>query len=337
MDAVPTTARASLPRLWAFAWIALASTALATDPSDLPTAIPDSQWKSPYPQSSVIAGIEWAPTRSIRRAAEGSDNWPLTWGDDGKLYGAYGDGKGFEPFVERKLSIGLATIGGGPNDFRGMNVRSSDLEQPGDGPKGRKASGLLMVDGTLYLLARNAGNAQLAWSEDHGKSWTWADWKIATSFGCPTFLNFGKNYAGARDGYVYIYSPNSDSAYVAADEMVLARVKKDRIKDRGSYEFFARLDKDGKASWSRDIGARGAVFTHRGRCYRGGITYNAPLARYLWCQVLPESTDSREPRFQRGFGIYDAPEPWGDRGRRCTLPARGMSVLESQVPYRRNG
>ncbi len=34
----------------------------------------------------------------------------------------------------------------------------------------------------------------------HGKLvMTWGDWKFATSFGYPTFLNFGKNYAGARE------------------------------------------------------------------------------------------------------------------------------------------
>ena len=90
-----------------------------------------------------------------------------------------------------------------------------------------------MVDGTLYLWARNAGNAQLAWSSDRGQTWTWADWKLSTSFGCPAFLNFGRNYAGARDDYVYIYSHDSDSAYQPADRVVLARVPKDRIRDRG--------------------------------------------------------------------------------------------------------
>jgi hypothetical protein len=27
--------------------------------------------------------------------------------------------------------------------------------------------------------------------------------------------------------------------------------------------------------------------------------------------VHPQSTDARGPRFQGGFGVYDAPEPWG--------------------------
>ena len=74
-----------------------------------------------------------------------------------------------------------------------------------------------MVDGGLYLLVRNTGNAQLGWSSDHGGTWAWGDWKFTTSFGCPTFMNFGQNYAGARDDYVYIYSPDTDSAYERAD------------------------------------------------------------------------------------------------------------------------
>jgi hypothetical protein len=53
------------------------------------------------------------------------------------------------------------------------------------------------------------------------------------------------------------------------------------------------------------------VFDHPGQCYRSGISYNAGLKRYLWCQTLPTSRDARGPRFQGGFGVYEAPEPWG--------------------------
>jgi hypothetical protein len=179
------------------------------------------------------------------------------------------------------------------------------------GARGRKASGLLMVDGVLYLLARNLDNAALAWSRDRGATWTWADWKFTTSFGAPTFLNFGQNYAGARDNYVYVYSLDGASAYEAADRMVLARVPKDRIAQQAAYEYFVALDAAGQPTWSKDIAQRGAVFNHRGNCYRGGITYNAGLKRYLWCQILPHSTHPQGMRFQGGFGIYDAPEPWG--------------------------
>jgi hypothetical protein len=267
--------------------------------------------KAPYPTSDIIRRIEWQPLESIVRKAEGSDNWPATWADDDNLYVAYGDGWGFEPKVQKKLSLGFARVSGGPQESEGGNVRSETGERVGQGSAGPKASGMLCVDGVLYVLVRNVGNAQLAWSEDHARTWQWCDWKFETSFGAPTFLNFGKDYAGARDGYVYIYSHDSDSAYEAADRMVMSRVPKDEIRRRGAYEFFKGLMSDGKPLWTRDIRDRGAVFVHPGGCYRSGISFNAGLSRYLWCQTLPFSTDPRGPRFQGGFGIYETPEPWG--------------------------
>jgi hypothetical protein len=110
---------------------------------------------------------------------------------------------------------------------------------------------------------------------------------------------------------VYIYSHDSDSAYEPADTFVLARVVKDALRDRAAYEFFEQLDGNANPVWTPDIDRRGPVFAHSRRCYRSGISYNAALGRYLWCQTLPASADSRGPRFQGGFGIYDAPEPWG--------------------------
>jgi hypothetical protein len=241
------------------------------------------------------------------RLAKGSDNWPMTWADDDALYTAYGDGNGFEPFTKAKLSLGVAKVLGAPPDIRGVNIRSPSAEALGDGKQGRKASGMLCVDGVLYLLVRNVTNSQLGWSADHGATWTWADWKFTESFGCPTFLNFGKNYSGARDEFVYVYSHDSDSAYERANRFVLARASKNRLKERAAWEFFANRDTDGQPRWTRDIRGRGAVFTNPGACYRSGVSYNMGLKRYLWCQIGRGS----DTRFTGGFAIYDAPEPWG--------------------------
>jgi len=273
-----------------------------------PAAKPASAGRTaPYPRSPVIAGIEWAPADTIVRRAKGSDNWPMTWADDDALYTAYGDGWGFEPLVKQKLSLGLVRITGAPRDFTAQNLVTPTADALGAGRAGRKASGLLSIGGTLYLLVRNVGNAQLGWSTDHGATWAWADWKFTESFGCPTFLNFGRDYAGARDGFVYVYSPDHDSAYERADRFVLARVPTERLRDRTAYEFFVKPDAGGQPQWTPDIAWRGAVFSHPGACYRSGITYNAALKRYLWCQTgLGQDT-----RFHGGFAIYDAPEPWG--------------------------
>ncbi|PYI84565.1 MAG: hypothetical protein DME26_13015, partial [Verrucomicrobia bacterium] len=231
----------------------------------------------PYPPSPIIKDLVWAPKETILRKAKGSDNWPLTWADDDALYTAYGDGNGFEPHVREKLSLGFAKVAGSPPELFSVNIRSTNGEQKGDGKAGKKASGLLMVNGVLYLWARNADNSQLAWSTDHAQTWTWADWKFTNSLGCPTFLNFGKNYSDARDDFVYVYSHDADNAYEAADRFVLARVSKDHLKDRAAYEFFKSLGADGSPFWTKEIAQRGAVFAYSRRCYRSGISYSSAL------------------------------------------------------------
>jgi len=265
--------------------------------------------QSPYPHSTVITSLSWAPTSTIVRRASGGDNWPLTWGDDHSLYMAYGDGWGFDPKVPSKLSLGFAKVVGLATDFYGVNIRSSTGEQKGSGRRGKKASGMLMVDGVLYMWGRNANNGgeqcQMAWSTDRAKTWTWSSWKFK-EFGYCAFLNFGKNYAGARDEYVYMYSPNTPSAYLEADEVILARVPKTRISDRVAYEFFKKLDIKSNPVWTSEISQRGSVFVFPGGCNRIDVTYYAPLGRYLM---------TMRSRAKNGglnqFSIYDAPEPWG--------------------------
>jgi len=275
----------------------------------------------PYPRSHVITSIKWAPASSIIRLGI-SDNWPMTWADDNNLYSAYGDGYGFDPVVQnrernrkKELGLGLSVVMGNPEKgIIGHNIRSN-IEVPfstGYGKYGKKASGMLMIDGVLYMWARNANNngyhSQLAWSSDYAKTWTLCDWKFE-EFGYPTFINFGKNYNDARDEYVYMVSPDNPSAYEAADHFILMRVPKNKMKNRFAYDFFVELDKSNNPVWTSDITRRGAVFTNAHCCCRSGITYNAPLRRYLWWQQLP--IPSVDTRYYGGFGIYDAPEPWG--------------------------
>jgi hypothetical protein len=287
----------------------------------------------PPGKSSVIQEIRWAPIASIKTAAKGSDNWPMTWAADDAQYTAYGDGWGFDPMVPAKLSLGFARVAGSAAAFTGENVRSATGEKTGNGKAGLKASGILSLDGTLYLVVRNAGHARLAWSPDHAKTWTWADWTFETSFGCPTFLNFGKDYAGARDRFVYVYSPDSDGAYDPADRMVLARVPVGKVREKAAYEFYRGDGPDGPR-WTADVTDRGPVLTHPGRCYRSGVNYDAGLKRYLWCVTVPAADKKTY-----GVTVYDAPEPWGpwtvafdaakwdtDAGESTNMPTKWMST-----------
>jgi hypothetical protein len=255
----------------------------------------------PQPPSDVIRRVRFDPPEAIVRKAHDSDNWPMTWGDDDAIYTSYGDGRGFEPPVEKKLSLGLARIEGGPTDFKAANLRAPTAERLGDGAKGPKASGMLMVNGVLYMWVRNTGNAALAWSADHGKTWEWG-FTFNESFGCPAFLNFGRDYDGARDGYVYVYSQDGPGAYEPYDRVVLARVLKSQVREKGAYEFFVKTRPDGAPAWSNRIEDRGAAFANAGRCERVDAAYNPGLGRYLLTVSYGHG---------HGWGLYDAPTPWG--------------------------
>jgi hypothetical protein len=281
-------------------WILLAS---CGGPPELP------------PPSPVIAGIKWAPKESIVYMADDSDNWPLAWADDGHLYTTWGDGWGFEPFVDpershaTKLSLGFAKVVGDPPDHRGINIRSETGERRGNGPRGEKASGLIQIDGTFFMFVRNAdrsGNAvTLAWSDDYLKTWTWAEWMIP-ELGYADFADFGPNYEGARDEYVYFYSPDTPSAYEETDHVVMGRVPQSRITERDGYEFFSGFDAEGQPMWSYEISDRKPVLTIAGCANRLDVAYNAPLDRYLMTMRSRRLAGGRDQ-----FSVYDAPEPWG--------------------------
>jgi hypothetical protein len=269
----------------------------------------------PYPPSPAIAGIDWAPAEAIVRHAPDGDNWPLTWADDDALYTTFGDGTGFPPKTERKLSCGFARITGDPEELVGVNIRSSG-EQLGDGRKGKKGWGILSVGGTLYLWLghadRKGGGAQLAWSRDHARTWTFADWQFS-EFGLLGFVNFGKDYDQARDEFVYAYSHDGPLPDSPADRFILLRAPRDRLTERSAWEFFVRCHVD-VPLWSSSIARRGAVFTNRDACLRSAMTWQPGLGRYLWWQHLPRppgTPDRGDTRFEGGFGVYDAPEPWG--------------------------
>ena len=106
------------------------------------------------------------------------------------------------------------------------------------------------------------------------------------------------------------------------------------ITERGAYEFFRGLGGGEKPLWTKDVAERGAVFRHAEGCYRSAVSYNSGLRRYLWTQTLPGG----DARFTGGFGIYDAPEPWGPwttaffteewdvgPGETCSFPTKWMS------------
>lgn len=323
------------------------SLALATLATLTPFIAPAAESpKPPYPPSPVIERVEF-DFKTHQRHAPGSDNWPTTWADDGHLYSAWGDGGGFGGSNGRgRVLLGVARIEGDGTTFTGKNIWGG--HQPANPSTfGGKSYGMLSVGGVLYLWVAPQPNPHLATStiahsKDHGATWTLADWNYRFSDGVtiPTFLNFGRDYAGARDGYVYSYyiqptwgpgvatkTPGHTFDVHAPGRVHLSRVPKDAILDRSRHEFFAGLDASGKPTWTSELSRKKPVFEDsNGVGWNLSVTYNAGLRRYL---LTTEHTETHAGK----FGLFDAPEPWGPWTTVAYENNWGAGVIEETTFY----
>ncbi|MBL7187776.1 MAG: DUF4185 domain-containing protein [Phycisphaerae bacterium] len=311
------------------AWVALLVEGTAL-PSGNGNATSAQTIQAPYPSSQVVRAmrLDWS---THKRFAQGSDNFQLAWADDNHLYGAWGDGGGFGGTnADGRVSLGVARVEGPWKDYSGYNVWGGKHAENPAQFKG-KSWGMICIKGVLYMWVvpdyskdgqiSHYSEARLAKSTDHGTHWTKANWAFFESekLIIPTICNFGKNYDGARDNYVYHYFicpqeylPPRDIKRVARDLIVhkpgriyLARVHKDEIFDgRDNYEFFTGLDKNGSPKWG-GVSAKQPVFEDKnGTGWCMSVSYNPGLGRYILCTEHTESCKGN-------LGVFDAPEPWG--------------------------
>src|SRR5208282_779598 len=112
------------------------------------------------------------------------DLWPVTWGPDGNLYVAWGDGGGFGGSdSDGRVSMGFARIEGGPEHFRAFNINGGkNPEHPASFPKKGKTAGLLFEQGILYSSINLQDgrwpdvNHVIAWSTNRGETWARCNW-----------------------------------------------------------------------------------------------------------------------------------------------------------------
>jgi hypothetical protein len=283
-------------------------------PARNPAAEPYSR-RPPYPPSTVIHGLSWQ-WETRQTAAPGSDLWPVTWGPDGHLYAAWGDGGGFGGSdSDGRVSMGFGRIEGGPADFHGVNVNGGKQpEHPASFPKKGKTSGMLSVGGVLYALVNlqdgpwpNVTHV-LAWSTNLGATWTQAGWVFPRGVGKfqpARFLNFGQDYAGVPtdlEGFVYVCGSKQPARANEEREMFLSRVATNRLREREAYEFFCGLNAEAKPLWSADASRMQPVFSDTNGVGHAGFIWNPGLKRFLFTA------------FHSGpgqLGVFDAPHPWG--------------------------
>ena len=148
-----------------------------------------------------------------------------------------------------------------------------------DKKRGVKPAGLLSIAGIIYMAVElhNYGdnpdfnrqhniNSWIITSSDYGKSWN----KEATELdfftgrlASPHFLQFGEDYKGSRDEFVYAYFPaaeDGNSYWCNGDFLLLGRVNKEKLLERGAWQFYIGSNQNNESIWSKDDNEAQSVF-----------------------------------------------------------------------------
>jgi hypothetical protein len=286
---------------------------------------------APYPQSRLITAVTWDFSGVARsRKAHGSDLWPCTWARDGNEYCAWGDGGGFDGDDDNigRVSLGFARVSGiplgdGSSGFVGKNVWGAPPYAENPATFGGKVSSLISIDGIIYAIGglwtvdnaadpvrtgSNGSLVTLVWSRDLGKTWQIAPWSSPRLMG--TFLNFGRDNAGAIDSYVYIYYRREDDT----TRLYLRRVDKHQLQSdpamAGVTEYFAGVDHAGHAVWSSSASNAQAIFHDASNVEYPDVIYLAGLNRYLMTVGHYRSGHVSDASIGQ-FGIFESAHPWG--------------------------
>jgi hypothetical protein len=261
------------------------------------------------PHSTFFAGLEWLGERiPYPEAEKKGDTFPMTWADDDEIYTSAGD----PLWGETTSGLDVEKFSGGPTDYKISKVHPMNdyLGWGGDGPK---PSGMICVDGILYLafqnmlrarkapyslLSQHGSDAQVVYSPNKGLFWipTLANIPVPMfpghKFGGPAFVNFGQNNANARDGYVYA---------VSSDQW-----------DNGSNLRVGRVcafTPSGEPAWSFDLNEAVPVLSLHRWLSIPEMVYLAGVQRYLlftWRLHQDFSPDQGTDLL-----VFESPEPWG--------------------------
>lgn len=313
------------------------------------STVPDSRTRLSRPQvkrSKLIVGFEWIGDQTEYYPAglvepvgfiatydskvPLGDTFPMTWADDDEIYASAGD----PSWGGKVAGLDVEKFSGTPPHYVIARVNPMP-DYKGDGGGGTKPSGMISVNGVLYLAFQNllgakppahgpqnerqgkhvsqhGSDAMIVSSRDHGATWTPAMKDIAgpmfpgDTFGGPAFVNTGRDNANAPDGYVYAVSTDQ---WDNGSTLRVGRVPADRIQDRNSWQWISELKDYNHPVWSSSLAQAISVFTDDGKIGLPDMVYIAPIKRYIFLTWSLKERGS--PVDGSGLAIYDAPHPWG--------------------------
>lgn len=270
--------------------------------------------------------------------ANGSDNWVVTWSDDGHQYSSWGDGEGFGGGSSGpdRVGFGIARIEGDINNFSGFNVNGGEnAENPGSfpGDNDGKCYGIIAIGSQLYLWRHGDGSTtdaykfeQLWRSNNHGATWTQVpgvEWLKSTPpdklFTQSSFIQYGQAYTGIPSHALgpgstpYVYSvaqdeePGDPWGVQTPGNMTLMRVLQDQIEVKASYEWFAGFSGP-NPTWTSDYSVRDhIIIDNTNGVGLPSCVYNPVLQQY----ILIMAQDSIFTNQNAKFTMWRADFPWG--------------------------
>jgi len=275
------------------------------------------------PKSTYIKGIEWASERiPYHEDFIKGDTYPITWGADDMLYTSSGDPN----WGTTHDGLDVERFEGMPDDLKISKVNDMD-DFLGWGGAGPKPTGMISIDGVLYLAIQNVCKTQIPpfnVNSQHG-----SDATILTSFdngyscappfksikepmfpgykfGGPAFINFGKDNENAPDDYVYAVSADQ---WDNGSNLRLGRVPKKSIVDRAAWQWVQAFDADGNAVFGYSLDNAIPILSIHGCISAPEMVYIKQLDRYiLFSWRLHENFS---PEDGTDLFIMESPTPWG--------------------------
>jgi hypothetical protein len=288
------------------------------------------------------------PYHSTVATDSNGDLWPSAWADDGYLYTANGDGRGFSTAAFADIVVNR--VDGTPEtELTGMRLAAGATVAPvWSDPDlyNRKPTGMVAVDGDgngrdeLYLAVQDlrmapaehafndAPAATIVRSDDYGRTWTWPEQPMFSdhTFTTVTFLDLGQSNGLANlvepggEDFVYAYGMDNNWRDSFSDvvpdpvDLYLARVPAASIQDRSAWEFFAGAEGE-VATWSAAIEDRVAVLHDERRVYPD-LVVDGPRDSTVISQggVVYDAPIDRylyTSWTEFTWELYESPTPWG--------------------------
>jgi hypothetical protein len=285
---------------------------------------------APYSNSTYITGISWDHDNRVQDAL-GSDLFYSTWGPGDYILTSWGDGCGFEDACEKGQGgtcvyngtyysgAGVSKLTGTPPNYTVSDVcghatcaDSGDCETKFPVSGSGKIADLLALEGTVYALMNEQNDP--TWpdltvrkSTDNGETWSNPIWTFYTGSGVLVpqgWVNYGQNYAGAREEGKYVYF-TANLGGEGRKSIFMGRVLKEDIEDKNEFEWYSSTNPS-NPTWNSNPANRQAIFYDAaGAMNYSGMVYNPDIGRYLMV------TYHGSPPGLHRLGIFEAPEPWG--------------------------